>query len=124
MSTVIAKPVFKPQINFKVEELLQEERATIVHCMYNELFGAIRIWPTTFLVQPNGNRKKLLQAFGISEYPDWMYVSYGHVFTLVFEGLDKGCELFDLYEDIPEPGGFQMLNIKRNNSDVYFLEIY
>jgi hypothetical protein len=38
-------------------------------------------------------------------------------------GLPKKCTVFDLIEEIPEPGGFYIPNIQRNNSDVYHLEI-
>jgi hypothetical protein len=123
MAVVITtKPVFKPHIDFKVQHAVLEERSTIVHCILME-FAAIRIWPTTFLVQDDGSRKKLLQAYHIAEYPDWKIVGPGHCFTLVFEGLDKGCRLFDLFEDIPEPGGFHIENIERNKTDVYRLDI-
>jgi hypothetical protein len=84
---------------------------------------AIRIWPTTFLIQDNSDRKKLLHAFNISPYPNWKIVNEGHVFTLVFEGLDKHCLLFDVVEDIPEMGGFRFENIKRNDTDVYWVDV-
>jgi hypothetical protein len=40
-------------------------------------------------------------------------------FTLIFSGLSKSCEFFDLLEDIPEAGGFFIQNIKRNKDDIY-----
>lgn len=125
-STIIQKPVFKPDIDFKVQQDVLEERSTIVHCTvtgYPFFVTAIRIWPTTFLIQENGERKKLLQAYNITPYPNWKLVWSGHVFTLVFEGLDKDCLLFDLLEDIPQPGGFHIENIERNGQDVYHVEI-
>jgi hypothetical protein len=118
----IAKPVFKPHISFQVEPEQLEERCTIVHCILPEETLA-RIWPTTFLVQPDGVRKKLLQAYHITEYPYWTYAEAGHCFTLVFEGLNRSCTLFDLFEDIPQPGGFHIRDIRRNQQDVYTLEI-
>jgi hypothetical protein len=117
---VLAKPVFKPEISFKVE--LLEERATIVHCTLT-YFSAVRIWPSTYLVQEDGTRKQLLQAFHVAEYPNWIWLQPGETFTLVFEGLDKSCLLFDLFEDIPEPGGFHFENIVRNKTDVYHIMI-
>lgn len=121
-TTTIAEPVFKPGISFQVAHDALEERCTIVHCTVLEE-TLIRIWPTTFLVQDNGERKGLLQAYHITAYPYWKYVPPGHTFTLVFEGLDKTCFLFDLLEDIPEPGGFHIENIERNKSDVYKVEV-
>src|SRR5690349_7950440 len=78
-----ARPVFRPEISFKVEAL--EERATIIHCSMT-YFGAARIWPSTYLVQDDGTRKGLLQAFGIAAYPNWKWMLPGETFTLVFEG--------------------------------------
>ncbi|TCJ13584.1 hypothetical protein EPD60_12360 [Flaviaesturariibacter flavus] len=115
-------PVFKPEISFKVETLPDTERSTIVHVTLPELTLA-RIWPTTFLVQDDGTRKRLLHAFNITEYPHWKLFFPGERFTLVFEGLDKRCLFFDLLEDIPEPGGFHIENIERNRSDVYQVEM-
>lgn len=125
-ATIIQKPIFKPNINFQVQPETLEERATIVHCTvkgYDFFPMGIRIWPTTFLIQQNGERKKLLQAYNIAAYPNWKWVFNGHVFTLVFEGLDKDCLLFDLLEDIPQPGGFRIENIERNKQDVYWVEV-
>lgn len=127
MPAVTEKPVFKPEIDFKPSLETFEEKVTIVHCTYEFplqlAVAAIRIWPTTYLVQDDGRRKKMLQAFNITSFPAWKLVSPGHRFTLVFEGLDSECKVFDLLEDIPEPGGFQFSNIRRNNSDVYWLKI-
>src|SRR5687767_741181 len=122
MASTLLKPVFKPDINFQVKPDVSEERSTIVHCLLVD-WNAIRIWPTTYLVQEDGTRKKLLQAYNISEYPNWKFVFPGHCFTLIFEGLDKSCLLFDLLEDIPQPGGFHIENIERNKTDVYWIEV-
>jgi hypothetical protein len=118
----LVKPVFKPGIDFQVQTESSEEKSTIVHFTVHE-WTAMRIWPTTYLVQEDGQRKKLLQAYNITEYPYWKFVDPGHTFTLVFEGLDKSCLLFDLLEDIPEEGGFNLPNIERNRTDVYRLDI-
>ncbi len=127
MSANVEQPVFKPDVSFKPNLQLFEEKVTIVHCTYNfpEIFepSAIRIWPTTYLLQDDGKQKKLLQAFNISSFPEWKMVNNGHRFTLIFEGLSKECKVFDLIEDIPEPGGFKFPGIQRNNTDVYWLDI-
>jgi hypothetical protein len=125
-ATIVEKPIFKPNISFQIEADTLEERSTIVHCTVkaDEFWPTgIRIWPTTFLIQENGERKKLLQAYNIAPYPNWKWVLNGHVFTLIFEGLSKDCMLFDLLEDIPQPGGFHIENIERNKLDVYWVEI-
>lgn len=124
MPLIIHKPVFKTDISFDVAEQTSVEKSTIVHCVFNEPWGLIRIWPTTLLSQNCGGYKKLLHAYNIAAHPHWKYVEYNHVFTLVFEGLDSACTQFDLVEDIPEPGGFYISNIRRNETDVYFLDLY
>jgi hypothetical protein len=125
--TNIEKPVFKPDVTFKPKLQVFEEQVAIVHCTYHfpKEFqpSPIRIWPTTYLIQENGQQKKLLQAFNISPFPAWKLVNSGHRFTLIFEGLDKDCKIFDLLEDIPEPGGFSIKNIHRNKTDVYWVTI-
>lgn len=121
MATIKA-PLFKPDIGFKADFQALEEKMVIVHVSVNEE-SLIRIWPTTFLIQEDGTRKKLLQAYNITKYPMWKWVLKGHRFTLVFEGLDKYCLLFDLLEDIPDEGGFHVENIERNKSDVYQIYI-
>lgn len=99
-----------------------EERTTIVHCTLLE-DSLIRIWPDTYLLQQDGTRKPMVQAFGIAAHPHWQPAPAGHRFTLVFEGLDKGCTIFDLIENTPEPGGFTAGPLQRNKSDVYWLEV-
>ena len=121
-STTVVKPRFAPEISFEVDATVLEERTTIVHCILLE-DSFIRIWPTTYLVQEDGVRKPMIQAFDIVAYPNWKLVPAGHRFTLVFEGLDRGCTVFELIEDIPEPGGFRSGPLQRNQSDVYSLEV-
>ena len=106
----------------EVKTLQSEERQTIVHCRVAEDY-AYRIWPSTFLVeQRTGKRAKLITAFNISFAPEWT-LNDGRGFTLIFEGLSKNCRLFDLKEMIPEEGGFQVLAIERNHSDVYQVQL-
>jgi hypothetical protein len=101
-----------------VKTLESEERQTIVHCSCGDDY-AFRIWPSTFLIEHiTGNRAKLITAFNISFAPQWT-LNDGKGFTLIFEGLSKACTSFDLKEIIPQEGGFEVLNIQRNNMDVY-----
>ncbi len=101
-----------------IKTLESEERQTIVHCTCGS-DDAYRIWPTTYLVEHGTGRKaKLITAFNISFAPQWT-LSDGKGFTLIFEGLSKGCQVFDLIEEIPFDGGFEARNISRNNLDVY-----
>jgi hypothetical protein len=113
-----------------MEELLsqiQEEPMVIVHCSFTaEITMNIRIWNSTFLIDHlSGSRGRLLHAENITIAPVWMEVPAraNIMFTLIFAPLPKSCEVFDLYEDIPEDGGFHIKGIKRNRSDVYNVKI-
>ena len=108
----------KTEVKTEVKTLESEERQTIVHCSCGDDY-AFRIWPTTFLIEHGSDKRaKLITAFNISFAPQWT-LNDGKGFTLIFEGLSKGCTSFDLKEMIPEEGGFEILNIKRNKMDVY-----
>lgn len=104
------------------------EKQVIVHCHLKADFQdiSIRIWNSTYLRdQESSHKSKLLNAFNISLYPTWKHI-YGinkANFTLVFSALPKDCNAFDLFEDIPQGGGFYTGLIPRNKSDVYTVEI-
>ena len=128
MSTKIAKP--QVEIDDAIKELikLQTERCVIVHCrFFSEEFSAIRIWPTTFLIQDTGKKSKLMKPFNIALMPHWTqhFVINDFIrFTLIFEGLNKTCKSFYLLEDIQESYAFYSHKITRNRSDVYYTEVF
>lgn len=108
--------------------LRNEEQQVIIHCsIYGIDYGdAARIWKSTYLIdKETGKTYKLLFADGISFAPQWTLIPLNKPleFTLIFKGLPKSCKLFDLVEIIPEEGGFQVLNVKRNATDVYYVTI-
>ncbi|MGA1331466.1 MAG: transposase [Bacteroidia bacterium] len=105
-------------------EKIKEESQVTIHFKYTgSMWGTkVRIWKSTFLhAKGSSHRSSLVHVENISVHPTWTHVSAGETinFTLIFSGLPKDCEYFDLIEDIPEPGGFIINDIKRNNSDVY-----
>ena len=117
-------------------ELLQQaqaypflEQQVIVHCEIDPGSAwdpSLRIWPTTYLIPKGGTSKsKLLQAEHISFYPEWTPIKrlQVHRFTLIFEGLPQDCTTFDLVEEIPEPGGFEVPGITRLPSDIYSIRL-
>lgn len=116
--------ITKKKTTKKAKTLESEERQTIIHCTYNPI-NAVRIWPSTFLIEKeSGRRVKLITAFNISFAPEWTFALDGNnKFTLIFEGLSKGCAMFDLMEIIPLPDPFVIRNIARNKSDVYTIKI-
>lgn len=102
----------------EIKTLESEERQTIVHCTCDEVY-AYRVWPSTYLIEHGTDKRaKLITAFNISFAPQWT-LNDGKGFTLIFEGLSKGCAAFDLIEIIPQAGGFEVKNIRRNKTDVY-----
>lgn len=108
----------KPAVETEVKTLESEERQTIVHCTCGDDY-AYRIWPSTFLIEHDtGRQARLITAFNISFAPQWT-LNDGKGFTLIFEGLSKGCSVFDLKEIIPQEGGFEINGIARNKTDVY-----
>ncbi|MBK8451694.1 MAG: hypothetical protein IPL42_17445 [Saprospiraceae bacterium] len=127
-------PTLKPEVKIdneardKLLNQMQEEAQVIVHCSFTGRMqnDKIRVWKSTYLYTKDSSHKsELILAENITMYPTWMYINKGQTinFTLIFSGLPKHCKHFDLIENIPEPGGFAFLNIERNNSDVYSLEI-
>jgi len=130
IKTVKVKP--KPEVDKQIiEEALNEndtEKQVIVHCHFKSLpyDSYIRIWKTTYLRDKDSSHKsKLLTAHKITFFPIWMPVKSGRnaKFTLVFSGLPKDCNSFDLFEDIPEGNGFYTGIISRNKTDVYSVDI-
>ncbi len=110
------------------QEQIRVERQVIVHVSISTTHSwwQIRIWPSTFLVPREGaDKAKLLNADRIPFFPEWLHV-FGskHHFTLIFEGLSNDCEVFDLIEEIPQEGGFEVKGICRNQTDVYHVEIF
>jgi len=116
------------ELKHQVLVLNEEEKQVIIHCsVYAADAGdAARIWRSTYLMDHvTGKRYELLFAEGISYAPQWTLIPSNRPleFTLVFRGLPKSCRVFDLIEVIPEEGGFEVLNIARTPSDVYYLTI-
>lgn len=122
----IGKEVFiDPILKRELLEKNEEEKQVIVHfTLYGGSGDAARIWKSTYLIDVETQvRYPLLWAEGISFAPKWTLISPERPleFTLIFKGLPKSCKVFDLLEIIPEQGGFELRNIRRNNSDVYYV---
>jgi hypothetical protein len=103
----------------------EEEKQVIVHVRTTNLLYyncAIRVWPTIYLFPKNSSmRCNLIESYNIAKYPEWQILPLQstHRFTLIFQGLPKDCEMFDIIEVIPESGAFEVRNIQRNKQDVY-----
>ncbi len=127
MATTISKPTVRIDEELLLYLQTEEQRTTIVHCrIYSPFPTLARIWQSTYLIEETGRKVRLIKAFNIALAPDWTwFVSEdGFVcFTLLFEGLSRGCSFFHLFEDICEPGGFYSARIERNKTDVYVVEL-
>lgn len=127
MSDTLTLPKVKPRVKISPETheklKVQEEKQVIIHGNVNtNPHGSIRIWQSTFLIPKESSKhSKLIHAENIAIYPSWSHLgnSGKGSFTLIFEGLPADCTLFDLVEIIPEPDGFEVRNISRNELDVY-----
>lgn len=124
-----ALPIVNIDDDVKIDLLSQvcKEAVITVHCSYFAFHGdRIRIWESTYLKDnSSGKRSRLVFALNIPYFPVWKPVRRNTMtrFTLFFSSLPKSCKVFDLYEDIPEPGGFKVWDIKRNKNDVYHVKL-
>ena len=120
-----------PKILADLQTKVDEQGQVVLHFKYETMpfFGevAIRIWQTSYLYALDStHRSSLVHAENICYYPNWQILEPGttNYFTLLFSGLPKSCSKFDFLEECkPEGGAFEVRNIIRNDSDVYFFEI-
>jgi len=130
--TEIIEPLVKPEVESEILTSLAtdlaEDSFIYVHCHFDNLGEEmlIRIWRTTFLIDiHSGTRARLVHAENISFAPQWTIIPGGIMFhfLLIFSSVPKSCKQFDLVEEIPQPGGFCVRNIQRNDSDVYHIDV-
>lgn len=122
------KPVIDAAVLASVSPETFNDSYVYVHCYFQNQGqdALVRIWKTTFLVDRAGSsRSGLIHAENISMAPLWTLIPDNsiHTFLLVFEGLPKSCKQFDLIEEIPQPGGFHVTDIFRNQQDVYHIDL-
>lgn len=131
---IIPEPPVRTKPEVDVDTLSQidpdvlEDSYVYVHCYFDNRWQdmLIRIWPTTYLVdKDSGFKSNLVHAEKISFAPMWTRIPDGQTysFLLIFSALPKTCTLFDLVEQIDQPGGFHIQNISRNKTDVYHVTL-
>lgn len=129
MTDIFTKPGVEVSEELKemAKAIEQLEQQVIVHCHIKASMDVnIRIWQTTFLLDhASSHKSQLLHNENIPLVPAWKKIPshVEYVFTLFFSGLPKSCKKFHLFEVIPESGGFEALNIIRNDSDVYHVNL-
>ena len=128
----VKDPLVKPKVDVEtlasIDPSSMEDSFVYVHCHFNNTSDdmLIRIWSTTFLVdRDSAARSQLIHAENISYAPQWTIIPRKGDFTflLIFGGLPKSCLVFDMIEEIAQPGGFHIKNIKRNETDVYHIDL-
>lgn len=116
-----------PALLAELKSQVHEAGQVVVHCLQNSTEPTyIRIWPTTFLFDHHSEHvSTLVHAENISYFPEWKAVGGGDThFTLVFSGLPKSVKVFDLHEQCQnQAGAFKVFNIRRNNTDVYYVQV-
>jgi hypothetical protein len=133
-NVIVQEPPVKPRPGVETDVLTSIDPAVLedsyvyVHCYFDNPWSntLIRIWKTTFLIDPLSHaRSSLIHAENISLAPQWTLIPDGISFSflLIFSGLPKACRQFDLKEEIPQPGGFLVSGIRRNETDVYHINI-
>lgn len=125
---VKAKPSVDIDTLLKLHPELMDDAYIYVHCHFDNSWNdmLIRIWKTTYLIDRHSSSKaELIHAENITYAPYWTLIPDKQPFTflLIFAGLPKSCKVFDLLEQIPEPGGFHVANIARNETDVYHVDL-
>jgi hypothetical protein len=125
---VKARPDIDMDVLFSIHPELLNDSYMYVHCHFDNIYGEmlIRIWRTTFLIdKSSSSRSGLLHAENITYAPLWTMVPVKskYTFLLIFGGLPRSCKVFDLVEEIAQPGGFHITNIRRNDKDVYHVDI-
>ena len=96
------------------------------HCKQSGDGLLIRIWKTTYLIDTSSHSKSsLVHAENISMAPYWTAIppSRPYSFLLIFTRLPGDCKVFDFVEEIAQPGGFNVRNIRRNETDVYHIDL-
>lgn len=129
--TIIDKPKIEiaPDLLNELMTKSEEMGQVVLHFLYHSgMWGSrIRIWPTTYLYdQHSAHRSELVHTEEISMFPTWTDIQpyQNHYFSLIFSGLPKSCVIFDFMEECSNQGNeFQVKNILRNNSDIYFFKM-
>jgi hypothetical protein len=125
---VKTKPEVDGEVLAAINPSTLEDSFVYVHCYFENQSDdmLIRIWRSTYLMdRASASRSELIHVENISYAPMWTMIPKKGTFSflLIFSALPKDCLVFDLLEDIPQAGGFFVQGIKRNELDVYHVDI-
>lgn len=134
MEEIKVRPVIEIESSL-LEELktqAQEQGQVVIHFRYDShpvmpMPDKIRIWESTYLEDKGSDLKSpLVHVENICKSPQWTVVPpmSHHFFTLIFKGLPKSVEKFDMCEYCDGDGTpFVVADIPRNDTDVYYVVI-
>ena len=108
------------------DEVLSEDPIVVHIRCAPDYAPYVRIWQSTFLLdQASSITSEMIRFENISLYPHWYPIPDGqpHQFTLYFRQMPRSVRVFDLAEIIPEPRGWFFPSIRRNDADVYWLDL-
>lgn len=120
-------PEVLKELNAQVHEMGQ----VVLHILFSsQTFSEgtyIRIWPSSFLFDHDSDHaSELVHCENITLAPTWQVVEAGDkcYFTLIFSGLPRDCRTFDFIEYCGgQGGGFEIRNIARSESDIYYFKM-
>jgi hypothetical protein len=127
------KKIIKQSIKEQHQKIVEGERGYLPPIYFNEPFLMVhvavqpgtlhRIWANSVHVEckQTDTKYKLKGMLNISQYPALTAYHEPSVYTLLFERPDPECTSFNLVEDIAELNGTVVLDIERNDIDVYFV---
>jgi hypothetical protein len=110
----------------KLIDNMAMESQVILHCSCHSRNGSIQVREFALLAdQFTQHQSMLVYAERISLYPRQVYIPEGETFnfTLMFSCLPKDCTRFDLSGQVKDEKNFVVRNIRRNKSDVYYVNI-
>ena len=127
--------IARPQVDIssslmeQLKSIQQHEAQVVLHFIYfsyNPRFVAINIEPTSVLIDDASlHKSELVYVENIPIAPDLKNVVIGNEyhFTLVFTALPNDTRLFHFVErHAVHP--FEVYNIERNDTDVYFFSLW
>lgn len=118
-----------PALLHELQTQIHEAGQVIIHILFacNRDDTFIRIWPTTFLLDHDSDHQsELVHCENIVKAPQWQIVEKGDscYFTLIFSGLPRDCRSFDFIEFCGgQGGGFEIRDIARSESDIYYFRM-
>lgn len=127
------KAIIRQTMKERHKKIVEGERGYLPPIYFNEPFLMVhvaaqpgtlhRIWANSLHLEckQTDTKYKLKGMLNVAQYPALSAYHVPSVYTLLFERPDAECTSFNLVEDISEHNGMLVLDIERNDIDVYFV---